>query len=60
MRDAFTYKKAGVFLADLAKPADLQGDLSTPARIGDDKLMNTLDAINRRFGRVTTGLGASG
>ncbi|WP_425599530.1 DUF4113 domain-containing protein [Xanthomonas phaseoli] len=60
MREGFSYKKAGVFLADLAKPEDLQGDLFTPARVGDDKLMSTLDAINRRFGRGTAGLGASG
>ncbi|WJM78988.1 DUF4113 domain-containing protein [Xanthomonas hortorum pv. vitians] len=45
---------------DLSAPEDLQGDLFTPARIGDDKLMSTLDAINRRFGRGTAGLGASG
>ncbi|APP87210.1 MULTISPECIES: Y-family DNA polymerase [Xanthomonas] len=60
MRDGFTYKKAGVCLMDLSAPEDLQGDLFTPARIGDDKLMSTLDAINRRFGRGTAGLGASG
>lgn len=59
MREGFSYKKAGVFLADLAKPDDLKGDLFTPARIGEDKLMRTLDAINRRFGRGTAGLGAS-
>jgi DNA polymerase V len=60
MRKGFAYKKAGVYLMDLAKPEDLQGDLFTPARIGDEKLMDALDAINRRFGRGTAGLGASG
>ncbi|MBB4728280.1 Y-family DNA polymerase [Xanthomonas arboricola] len=60
MREGFAYKKAGVCLMDLAKPEDLQGDLFTPARIGDEKLMSALDAINRRFGRGTAGLGASG
>ncbi|WP_017167632.1 DUF4113 domain-containing protein, partial [Xanthomonas phaseoli] len=60
MREGFAYKKAGVCLMDLAKPEDLHGDLFTPARIGDEKLMSALDAINRRFGRGTAGLGASG
>ncbi|APO93316.1 Y-family DNA polymerase [Xanthomonas vesicatoria] len=60
MREGFTYKKAGVCLMDLATPGDLQGNLFTPARVGDDTLMSTLDAINRRFGRGTAGLGASG
>jgi DNA polymerase V len=60
MREGFIYKKAGVCLMDLAAPDDLQGDLFTPARVGDDTLMSTLDAINRRFGRGTAGLGASG
>ncbi|PPU05612.1 Y-family DNA polymerase [Xanthomonas arboricola] len=60
MREGCTYKKAGVCLMDLSAPADLQGDLFTPARVGDDTLMSTLDAINRRFGRGTAGLGASG
>ncbi|MBD4509064.1 DUF4113 domain-containing protein, partial [Xanthomonas citri pv. citri] len=57
MREGFAYKKAGVCLMDLATPGDLQGDLFTPARVGDDTLMSTLDAINRRFGRGTAGLG---
>ncbi|MCW0399278.1 Protein UmuC [Xanthomonas sacchari] len=60
LREGHSYKKAGVFLADLAKPSDLQGDLFAPAQVGDDKLMSAMDAINRRFGRGTAGLGSSG
>lgn len=60
LRDGFAYKKAGIALMDLARPQDLQGDLFTPATIGDPALMSTLDAINRRYGRGTAGLGASG
>ncbi|MGX9961397.1 Y-family DNA polymerase [Xanthomonas euvesicatoria] len=60
MREGYSYKRAGVLLADLAKPDELQGDLLTPTRVGDDKLMSTLDAINRRFGKGSAGLGASG
>ncbi|SEL93933.1 DNA polymerase V [Pseudoxanthomonas sp. GM95] len=60
MRAGYRYKKAGVFLADLARPDQLQDDLFAPARAGNDVLMETLDAINRRFGRNVAGLGASG
>ncbi len=54
------YKKAGVALLDLARPAALQQDLFAPAVVGNDRLMSTLDAINQKFGRGTAGLGASG
>lgn len=60
MRQGYGYKKAGVCLMDLVRREQLQGDLFAPARIGDDKLMATLDAINRRFGRNIAGLGATG
>ncbi len=60
MRKGVAYKKAGVCLMDLARPDELHGDLFTPARVGNDALMDTLDAINRRFGRGAAGLGATG
>ncbi|MGV8959194.1 MAG: Y-family DNA polymerase [Stenotrophomonas sp.] len=59
-RPGIAYKKAGIALLDLARPEQLQRDLFTPAAVGNDKLMSTLDAINRKFGRGTAGLGASG
>lgn len=59
-RQGYGHKKAGVGLMDLASPDQLQADLVGPARAGDDKLMVTLDAINRRFGRNVADLGASG
>lgn len=60
LRDGYAYKKAGVCLMDLARPTELQSDLFSPATIGDAALMSTLDQINRKFGRGTAGLGASG
>ncbi len=60
LRKGHAYTKAGICLMDLARPDQLQADLFTPARVGDDKLMATLDAINRRFGRYVAGLGATG
>ncbi|MEJ2791002.1 MULTISPECIES: Y-family DNA polymerase [unclassified Pseudoxanthomonas] len=60
LRSGYGYKKAGVTLTDLARPSELQGDLFSPATVGDDRLMATLDQINRKFGRGVAGLGASG
>ena len=60
LRDGHGYKRAGVFLQDLARPADLQGDLFQPAIAGDPKMMDTLDQINRRFGRGSIGFAATG
>lgn len=60
LREGIGYKKAGVALLDLARPNELQGDLFTPATSGDPKLMAVLDNINRKFGRGTAGLAASG
>jgi DNA polymerase V len=60
LRDGRAYKKAGVLLMDLARPMQLQSDLFAPTTIGDDRLMATVDAINRRFGRGTVGVGATG
>lgn len=60
LREGCGYKKAGVWLTDLARPADLQGDLFSPPTAGNDTLMATLDAINRRYGRNVAGFGASG
>jgi DNA polymerase V len=60
LRHGYGYKKAGVTLTDLARPSELQGDLFAPATVGDERLMATLDQINRKFGRGVAGLGASG
>lgn len=60
LRKGIAYKRGGVALLDLARPEDRQGDLFAPATVGNDALMATLDRINRRFGRGTAGLGASG
>lgn len=60
LKAGFAYKKAGVWLMDLSCPDLLQPDLFAPITIGDDGLMQTMDAINRRFGRGTVGVGATG
>jgi nucleotidyltransferase/DNA polymerase involved in DNA repair len=60
LKNGHAYKRAGIALLDLARPAELQGDLFSPATVGNDALMATLDRINQKFGRGTAGLGASG
>ena len=60
LRRGCAYKRAGIALLDLARPESLQADMFSPAVAGDDKLMAVLDGINRRFGRGTAGIGASG
>lgn len=60
LRDGIGYKKAGVALLDLARPQELQADLFGPTVVGNDKLMEALDQINKKFGRGAAGLGASG
>ena len=60
LRDGYAYKRAGVYLQDLARPVDLQADLFQPATAGDPKMMETLDRINRRFGRGSIGFAATG
>jgi DNA polymerase V len=60
LRKGFAYKRAGIMLLDLARPADVQGDLFAPAMTGNTELMGTIDHINRRFGRGTAGFGSTG
>jgi len=60
LRKGFAYKRAGVALMDLARPQNLQGDLFAPTTVGNDALMATMDQVNRRFGRNTLGIGATG
>jgi DNA polymerase V len=47
-------------LLDLSRPENLQHDLFQAPTIGNEALMDTLDAINRKFGRNTAGFAASG
>ena len=60
LRKGYGYKKCGVALIDLSRPENLQADLFQPLVAGNEVLMGTLDAINRRFGRGTAGFAASG
>jgi DNA polymerase V len=60
LKKGYAYKKCGVGLLDLSRPEDLQGDLFQSPTMGSGAVMDTLDAINRKFGRGTAGFAASG
>lgn len=60
LRKGYGYKKCGVALLDLSRPENLQHDLFHAPTVGNDALMSTLDAINRKFGRGCAGFAASG
>lgn len=60
LKKGYAYKKCGVGLLDLCRPENLQGDLFQNPVIGNKAVMDTLDAINRKFGRGTVGFAAGG
>jgi DNA polymerase V len=60
LKKGCAYKRGGIALMDLARHGDVQADLFAPAMVGNEKLMATMDQINRRFGRGTMGVGATG
>ena len=60
LRKGYAYKKCGVALMDLSRPEALQADLFQAPTQGTPALMETLDAINRKFGRGSAGFAASG
>ncbi len=66
-KEGIAYAKAGVMLFDLCPKSGQQGSLlslADPAKAVQDahgqKLMQTLDAINTRYGRQTLGVAAQG
>ena len=60
LRKDYAYKKCGVGLLDLNRPEDLHGDLFQSPTVGSQGIMDTLDALNRKFGRGAAGFAASG
>jgi DNA polymerase V len=61
-KKGFGYKKAGVLLAALANKSTRQYDLfsESPSTVRSQKLMASLDAINKRFGTGNSGLALLG
>ncbi len=60
-REGYAYKKGGIGLLDLVDSDVVQGDLFAPQdHVRSNRTMDVMDTINRKFGRGTMGLGATG
>ena len=60
-RPGFSYKKAGVVFPALTPAAQVQGDLFGHSdTAASQRLMQTLDRLNRRYGRGTVTYGTAG
>lgn len=59
-RKGYRYKKGGVGLLDLTAGSSVQGDLFSGVDPRSKAMMDVLDRVNRKFGRGTMGLAASG
>ncbi len=60
-RDGFLYKKAGIVFPTLTKARQVQGSLFLrPDSDHSKRLMASLDALNRRYGRGTVAYGTAG
>lgn len=59
-RPGVPYKKAGVFLIDLTPRAGMQMDIFSEASDDQAGLMAAMDEINRRWGRGTVRMAATG
>jgi DNA polymerase V len=59
-RDGYRYAKAGVVFPALVKAEGVQGSLfKLPDSAASQRLMATLDGLNRRYGRGTVALGSA-
>lgn len=57
-RPGYRYSKCSILLMDLSQRGEVTPDLFAPAlRLGADRLMTVVDAINKREGRGTVRLG---
>ena len=59
-KPGYQYKKAGVVLGDISPATRQQGDLLAQPTPTHSKLMQTLDALNQRFGRGTVKVSTQG
>lgn len=59
-QSGISYKKAGVFLFDLAPRVGRQLDIFTEAKDEDHQLMSAVDMINQKWGRGTIRMAATG
>ena len=59
-KPGYQYKKAGIMLSEISPVTQWQGDLLEGEVSTNDRLMQTLDALNQRFGRGTVKVSTQG
>ncbi len=56
----YEYKKAGIMLGEITPVGQYQADWLEPTQVTDTRLMETLDGLNKRFGRGTVKVSTQG
>lgn len=59
-KDGYQYKKAGIMLSEINPVTRQQGDLLEASPESNNRLMEALDSINRRYGRGTVKVSTQG
>ena len=59
-KDGYQYKKAGVMLSEISPVTRQQGDLLETAPAGNQRLMQALDTLNKRYGRGAVKISTQG
>ena len=59
-KHGYQYKKAGIMLSEINPVTRQQGDLLEAAPASNNKLMEALDSLNRRYGRGTVKVSTQG
>lgn len=56
----YMYKKAGIVLSEITPVTQRQGDLLEPVTQTNEKLMQALDTLNKRYGRGAVKISTQG
>ncbi len=56
----YEYKKAGIMLGEISPVGQYQADWLEPSQVADTRLMDTIDGLNKRFGRGTLKVSTQG
>lgn len=59
-KDGYQYKKAGIMLSEISPVTRRQGDLLEAAPAGNQRLMQALDMLNKRYGRGAVKISTQG
>lgn len=59
-KDGYQYKKAGIMLSEISPVTRQQGDLLEAAPAGNQRLMQALDTLNKRYGRGAVKISTQG